>query len=134
MTSISKMKSDHKSKTGSNLEGINILCYFQYKGKKPWIPSGQTYPPLRSGWFWSIFNLSSTAIAGSSRPSTKSVNTLLPLLEPEAFSEASLFKSLTCKGYQLLEKMKKNKHTYNEILPQPFKYGPILLRVISFYF
>lgn len=55
------------------------------------------YPPLRSGWFWLIFSLNSTATAGSSKPSTRSVNTLLPLPSPEALADASLFKILTWK-------------------------------------
>ena len=55
------------------------------------------YPPLRSSWLLSIFSLSSTAAAGSWRPSTRSVNTSLPPPIPDALAEASLFKSLTWK-------------------------------------
>jgi len=61
--------------------------------KKHYTPA---YPPLRSGWFWFIFNLSSAAKAGSRSPSIRPVKTLLPPPTPEALAEASLFKILTC--------------------------------------
>lgn len=66
------------------------------------------YPPLRSGWFWFIFNLNSTAKAASCRPCTRSVKTLLPPPIPEALAEASLFKILTCKITTKVKKQQKN--------------------------